>query len=383
MTYTGLTWDHPRGYDALAEAARRANATRPDPLIHWEKQPLEGFESAPIADLAARHDLLVLDHPHIGEAVAEDCLIPLEDLYDTVTLARWRTDSIGPSLDSYHWQGRTYALPLDVATQVMARRADRIATPPDTWDAVEALATERPVALSLGGPHAFLNLISMAAGEGHVVGGDDLLPEDAALPAIERLVRLARLAPEGSAGLNPIALLEAMSGGEEIALVPLIFGYVTYAQSGSAPHPLAFSDTIRAPGGLGGVLGGTGIGFSRRATPSAELLKHVAWLLETRTQTEMFPAYGGQPSARAAWQDASVNASSGNFYAETADTAERALLRPRFDGYIAFQTRASEILRTAFAENRDAQDTLTSLRETWRNARRIARGPLDDDRMKK
>ena len=81
MTFIGLTWDHPRGYDALAETARRVNEARLEPLIRWNKQPLEGFESAPIADLAAANDLLVMDHPHIGEAVAENCFLPLEDLY--------------------------------------------------------------------------------------------------------------------------------------------------------------------------------------------------------------------------------------------------------------------------------------------------------------
>ena len=87
MTYLGLTWDHPRGYDAPAEAARRVNADRAAPLITWDRQPLEGFESAPITDLTARYDLIVLDHPHIGEAVAERSLFPLEDLFSAEQLA--------------------------------------------------------------------------------------------------------------------------------------------------------------------------------------------------------------------------------------------------------------------------------------------------------
>ena len=64
----GLTWDHPRGYVALERAAERARAEGLD--LHWERQPLEGFESHPIEDLAERYDLIVLDHPHIG-----DCLL--------------------------------------------------------------------------------------------------------------------------------------------------------------------------------------------------------------------------------------------------------------------------------------------------------------------
>jgi multiple sugar transport system substrate-binding protein len=381
MTFSGLTWDHPRGYDALAEAAKRVNKGRLEPLIHWEKQPLEGFESAPISDLTAKHDLLVIDHPHIGEAVAEECLIPLDDLYDRATLDRWRAGSIGPSMKSYRWEGKAFAVPLDVATHVMVRRADRIATPPTTWDHVEALAADQSVALSLGGPHAFLNLISMVAGDGHVIRCDEMLPDATALSAIERLARLARLAPKGTGSLNPITLLERMARSEDITLIPLIFGYVTYSQLGHTPHPLTFGDTIRSKNGFGGVLGGTGIAFSRRADPSKELLDHVAWLMDVQTQTAFFPTYGGQPSARDAWHDESVNAASGNFYANATQTAETALLRPRFDGYVDFQTRASHILRTSFTDGTDPRATLDHLRAHWRITRQNARGPLDDNRM--
>ncbi len=382
MTFRGLTWDHPRGYDALAEAARRANARRPEPLIHWDKQPLEGFESAPISGLAAQNDLIVLDHPHIGEAVAEDCLIPLEELYPPEQVAIWKSQSVGPSLASYQWAGKTWALPLDVATQVVARRPDRIASAPGSWEEMEELAGRLPVALSLGGPHAFLALISMAGGQGAVAGGDELLPDDAAVAALSRLHRLSTTSPEGSEILNPIALLEAMARGDDIALVPLVFGYVTYARSGHAPHALAFSDTPRSDAGSGGVLGGTGIGFSRRCEPSQDLLDHIAWLMAAATQRDFLPRFGGQPSARSAWRDAGVNAEWGDFYAGTLATAETALLRPRFDGYIGFQTAAADRIRQALSAGEDELTTLRALRALWRRALASARGETEPHRIR-
>lgn len=69
-----LTWDHPRGYNALVAAAKLPEVISSGLAISWDKQPLEGFESHPIADLCARYDLVVLDHPHVGEAVGGDCL---------------------------------------------------------------------------------------------------------------------------------------------------------------------------------------------------------------------------------------------------------------------------------------------------------------------
>lgn len=377
MTARGLTWDHPRGYDALAAAATRANAAAGADVLTWEKQPLEGFESAPITDLTERFDLVVLDHPHIGEAVACDCLIPLEDLYSAAQIATWAERSVGPSFASYRWQGRHWALPLDVATQVLAYRADRV-TLPGTWDEIEDLAQRQPVALSMGGPHAYLNLISMAAGNGFIVRGPDMLPEDVALPILDRLGRLARLAPAGTADLNPIKLLEAMSQGDDIALVPLVFGYVTYAR---APHRVTFVDSIRAPGGRGSVLGGTGIAFSRRSQPSQALLEHIAWLMTPEVQRGFIPEHGGQPSARTAWTNAQVNADWGHFYAATQDTAEHALLRPRFDGFPAFTTAASAHLRDGFTNGASPELLLSALRTLWRDARARARGDLDDERI--
>ena len=50
--YKALTWDHPRGYRALRDAASEV-APAQGLSIHWDKQPLEGFESHPIADLCA------------------------------------------------------------------------------------------------------------------------------------------------------------------------------------------------------------------------------------------------------------------------------------------------------------------------------------------
>jgi multiple sugar transport system substrate-binding protein len=376
VTFLGLTWDHPRGRDALEEAARRANAGRPEPLLDWAVQPLEGFESAPIAELAARHDLLVIDHPHIGEAAAEGCLRPLDELFPAGALAAWARGSVGPSFASYVWGGRPWALPLDVATQVMARRPDIVAAPPADWDEVEALARRRPVALSIGGPHAVLTLMSVAAGQGSEARGEEFLPDDAFARAFGVLRRLWPLRPDGSERLNPIALCEAMGRGE-IALVPLVFGYVTYARAATGRAPLAFSDAI---GGRGGTLGGTGIAVTRRSRPSDELLAHLAWLLSPAAQLELFPAFGGQPSARAAWTDRAVNAAWGGFYRATLATAEQAYLRPRFDGYIAFQTAASARLRDALAQGEDDTVALAALRALWRGARARARGDLDDRR---
>jgi multiple sugar transport system substrate-binding protein len=372
--FRGLTWDHPRGYRALEAAAAS------DPVVSWERQPLEGFESAPIADLCAHYDLVVLDHPHLGEAIAEACLAPVEGWFPAPELARVDRETIGPALSSYAWGGRHWALPLDVATQVMARDPRLVETPPDTWDEVERLSGRVPVALSLAGPHAVLNFLSLCVALGTPPGGPDLVAEATGIEAIGRMARLHARVPAGSDALNPIGLLETMASGEGIALVPLVYGYVPYATARPGRRRVAFSEAprIAAGGRRGSVLGGTGIGLSRRARPDAALVAHLVALMSARMQTGFIPDHEGQPSSALAWTDAGVDARAGGFYGSTLETTRTAWVRPRFDGYIAWQTAASAALRQGLGRRDAAADILSGLRDLWRAARAAARGDLDD-----
>src|SRR3546814_3547048 len=48
----------------------------------------------------------------------------LEDHFGADEIAALDAESIGPSLASYRYEGKHWALPLDAATQVMARRSE-------------------------------------------------------------------------------------------------------------------------------------------------------------------------------------------------------------------------------------------------------------------
>ncbi|MEM6381410.1 MAG: extracellular solute-binding protein [Pseudomonadota bacterium] len=380
MTYRGLTWDHPRGRDPLVAAAGRVNKGHKEPLIEWHTQPLEGFESAPIDALAQHYDLLIIDHPHVGKAVAKRCLMALDTCFSHDQLALWEKQSVGPSFASYNWPDASgtptqWALPLDVATQVMARRPDRLAEPPASWDDLVAAAQQYAVAQSLAGPHAFLTLLSMVAAFGAVPGGEGLFADAPALLALETMQQLYALRPAGSEALNPIAMCEAMADGS-IDCVGLIFGYVNYADA-HLSNAIAFSNSIGVgEADTGGVLGGTGLAISARCTPNKDLLDHLAWLMKADVHTTMIPRHGGQPSARVAWEDEGLNSRWNRFYANCLTTAERACVRPRFDGYIAFQTIAAERIRQALRAREDPERTLDTLRGLWRDARSHAVGPL-------
>ena len=64
----------------------------------------------------------------------------------------------------------------------------------------------------------------------------------------------------------------------------------------------------------------------------------------------MVAATDGQPSRRGAWHNSVVNDAWPNFYSSTKNTLERAYVRPRFRGYIAWQSAASAYLRGALLQ---------------------------------
>lgn len=367
--YAGLTWDHPRGYAALDHLAQADGSLR----LHWDRHSLEGFEASPIGELAERYDLIVLDHPHVGDALAEDCLVPLDELFCREALAAWSAQSIGATAASYVYGGRAWALPLDAATQVAVAHPGLPAEEtPQTWADVIALAGRRRICLSLAGPHAVLSFFSIAAAHGDTPARPDpaqLFAGAGAEQAWAMLRELHALADPALAGCNPIGILHAMRTQGAADYCPLVYGYVNYALPRGEGVPLRFAEAPAGPAGRGSTLGGTGVAVSRRASITPALKAHLATLMSLQAQCRDIPAHAGQPSARVAWADAAIDAAAGGFYGATRGTIEAACVRPRHAGYIAFQTAAADVVRAALDARWAASrllDTLQSLHERHR-----------------
>ncbi|MEF2976766.1 extracellular solute-binding protein [Subtercola sp. YIM 133946] len=358
--YVGLTWDHPRGVNAL-RAAERARGT--DSFgIDWNVHPLEGFESHPIAELAARYDLIVLDHPHLGEACADGVLRPLDDYFSPEQLAAWARDAVGPSFSSYSLEGRQWAVPLDAATQVAAVRLDLVAEVPQTWHDVIDACHDGRVALSLSGPHAFLSFSSLcvAFGEAPQRNGDTFVSHDTGARALATLRSIAARAVVGTESQSPIELLQRMSSTDDIAYIPLVYGYVNY----SSPT-LRFTD---APLELrrGSTIGGTGLALTQRCVVTPDVLAHIEWLMSAGTQTTFIPGHQGQPSHRGAWGDDVVGRQSHGFYSSTLATIEGSWVRPRYTGFIGFQSEGSAIIRRVLSGDESIRAGLEQLDHSFR-----------------
>lgn len=348
--WRGLTWDHPRGAEALRAAVFEASAPCD---LEWDVQPLEGFESASIEDNAAAYDLVVLDHPHVGEAHALGALRPLDELFGADELAAWAAGAVGSSFSSYTWSGHQWALPLDAATQVTAL-ADPGIEVPRTWDEARALAQEVRATLPTSGPHLFLTLCSIAVGNGFEPGaGERFLSTGAVEEALDVLLAFDLPDPCGTVH-NPISVLEHMAAGDGPVYCPHVYGYVNYSRPGRE-RLIRFVDApVGRSGRIGSVLGGTGLAVSRRCDVTVELLDHLRWLMSDAAQSRFVPQHAGQPSMAVAWESDDVNAASADFYRGTRRTTEDAWVRPRHDGAVAFQVAAADAVRESLFGDGDA-----------------------------
>ncbi|SEC18728.1 ABC transporter substrate-binding protein [Rhodobacter sp. 24-YEA-8] len=368
----GMTWSHPRGYDPMVACSAIWAAER-GVEITWEKRSLQDFESYPVEDLARAYDLIVIDHPHVGQITRENCLAPLDIPGREADLAALAAGSVGASFPSYTWQGRQWAFPIDAATQVLAWRPDLIDAPPASWAEVVALAKDGRVALPLRPPHSLMSLYTLAGNIGSPcqVTGEEIIPPATGARVWEMLREIADLVDPACSGQDPIAVFEEMARPESrIAVAPLIYGYVNYAIPGFRPRLIRFADmpVAGAKGPVGSALGGTGIAVSAFSGARDAAVDFAFWIASDAVQRGAFAASGGQPGHAGAWQDETVNAASSDFYRATRATLEGAWVRPRHDGYMAFQHAASTRITEGLAARESAGPVIADINRLFRES---------------
>jgi multiple sugar transport system substrate-binding protein len=191
-----------------------------------------------------------------------------------------------------------------------------------------------------------MSFFTLTANLGHpcAVEAGEFVDRRAGVRAIEMLAEVAQhLAPSDFA-MDPIAASEALARADaKVALMPLGYGYVSYAVPGFRPRALTFAD-IPLPEAKGSALGGTGIAVSAFSPHREAALDYAYWVASAEVQRGLYAGSGGQPGHAGAWEDDTVNAATGNFYRNTRKTLEGAYVRPRHDGYMAFQDTASKRL---------------------------------------
>jgi len=367
----GMTWRHDRGFAPMVATAKQFAVDHPEVVIDWEARSLSEFGEVHADHLAEQYDLVVLDHPYVGALAASRSFLALDEFLSPEQLQEFASDSIGPSHASYSIEGHQWALAIDAAAQVTGYRADLLEREgvkvPHTWDEVLTLGRIRKgfVSLPLLPLDAFLAFCSICANTGEApFSADDVsLTMGAAEYGLDTLQRLRECSVEQALQENPIAVWERMGRTEETAYCPLAFGYSNYARPSYREHRLAFGVIPSAGHGpIGATLGGAGLAISARCAHREAALAYAAWVASPECQSTLYVDAGGQPASRTAWTSDHANAITCGYFSATLPVLEQAWLRPRNEGFPAFQARGANIV-AAFLERKisliHAADELT------------------------
>lgn len=345
-TLKGMTWDHPRGFEPVV-AASRVYERETGVLVEWDKRSLQAFADAPIAGLADEYDFIVLDHPHVGQIAQTGALLALPAPDDP-------SASLGGSAESYVWAGQTWAYAIDAACQMAAFRPDLGAPLPTAWEdffgddagSFWALTPLLPV-------DAFDMFMTIVAGR-----GEDDLPRSAerfvtdnnGLYALSVLRALYRLGPDAAVEMNPIAVLEVLSGTDEFACSPCLFGYVNYARPGFRAHQIQYFDLPLCSGfnRPRAILGGAGIGVSAKTADPDAAVAFATWLSSDPVQSGVYLHNNGQPAHRHTWLREAQNPDVAGFFGGGARTIENAWTRPRDPWFLDFVDEVCAIMPDFF-----------------------------------
>jgi multiple sugar transport system substrate-binding protein len=370
ITLKGMTWSHPRGYDPMVACAA-AWKQKTGVEIAWEKRSLQGFESFPVEELARAYDLIVIDHPHVGQITDEGCLVPLDVAGREAERDALAAGSVGQSYPSYIWSGRQWAFPIDAASQVQAFRPDALGAPLTRWADVVALARQGKVLLPLRPPHSLMTFFTLSGSLGRPcanTGPRDLIDRETGAAVWDAMREISALVDPACFTMDPIAISEMMAqAGSPHVCAPLIYGYVSYATDGFRQRRLAFADipALGENGPVGSALGGTGIAVSAFSQSKQAAIDFAYWVASAEVQRGVYASSGGQPGHAVAWEDPSVNAPTHDFYRATRRTLEGAWVRPRHDGYMGFQQAASDRINEGLSAGHSATAVVDDLNRLY------------------
>ncbi len=374
ITLRGMTWNHSRGVDPMLATSAQFAKDHHGVEIIWEKRSLQAFADRPIGDMATDYDLMVIDHPHVGEVAGSGHLVAFDQLGRADELAALAAQSVGASHPSYNFNGHQWGLAIDAATPVASFRPDLIEAAPTRWDAVMQLAADGKVALALIPINTLMTFFGLARNQGMAVAEDpDMLMARAdAKQVLAMLTDLVAKTDPRCLTLDPIGVLEWMGRTADApAYCPFGYGYTNYSRDGYCRFPIKFADApgVDDNGPRGTVIGGTGIAISSKCKYIDIAADYAFWIAGAACQTKLFFQSGGQPGNAAAWEADSTNAATRDFFRDTRKTLETAWLRPRYDGYMGFQDRGGDILHACLRGDATITDTLNTLDDAYRESR--------------
>jgi multiple sugar transport system substrate-binding protein len=374
----GITWNHTRGFVPMVAAAQRFEELNPGVRIDWQKRSLQEFADQPLGDLGAQYDLLVIDHPWAGFAATSGVLAAMEDLVSADFLADQAANSVGPSHASYRYHDRQWALAIDAATPVASWRPDLLeqqgSAVPATWEELLGLARQGLVVMPAIPQDTIMNFYMLCAlpGSDLFASEEFVVNDELGVKALEQLRELASLQPREIFDWNPIRIYEAMTRADDYAYCPFGYGYSNYSREGYARTVLHFGDVVSLDAvPLRTTLGGTGLAVSSQSANLDVAGRFAEFVAGPRYQRTQFVENGGQPGHRAAWTDPENNRRTCDYFINTLPCLDRAYLRPRYPGSLAFQDRdgGGVQIREYMMNGGDPMQVMQTLHQRYRQSR--------------
>jgi multiple sugar transport system substrate-binding protein len=331
----------------------------------------------PVDELARKFDLIVIDHPWAGFCFARDLVHDLAPLLSAAQRADLETNSVGPSFESYLYEGKLLAIPIDAATPTPSCRPDLLEAHglkfPETWRELLALADAGHAVMPGFPADLFLNWSMLVAALGGEVAADPerICDEAPGCAAIDLLKRLAEKMPREIYDWNPIAIAELMTCGDDIALCAFAYSYGNYCRPSFTDRPLRYGLLPHLDDGrpLRSIVGGTGIAMSKRCADVAQALDYALFTGSAPVQKGIYTLAGGQPSRREAWTDTFLESVTGGFFRDALPDQEHCLVRPRYDGYVPLQEDAGVPLQQYLRGEAAAERAWEEINRFYRRSR--------------
>ncbi len=362
----GMTWDHVRGRDCLIES-NDLLIQKCGISVTWDARSLLAFGDQHISEFYNDYDLMIIDHPHVPDAVHADAVIPFEELVTASQLDLLEATSVGASHGSYLYQGKHWALAIDTAAQVSAFRPDKAERSPVFWHEVFKLAKQKELLWAHKPVDAFSTFATLMAQKGTPLEGTSrFINQEMALEVLEFIVELASLVPDFCATSNPIDIAEALSGSDDYAYGICMYGYSNYSREGFRKHILVYDDLPSFDGrATGSQLGGAGVAVSSKSKNPKAAAEAAMLLSLPDIQATTYGLGGGQPGNLIAWKDQLLNEVSHNFFRNTLRTLENAWVRPRVLGWPDVQYQSSLIIHKCLVEKKVSKKDVEEIASTY------------------
>jgi multiple sugar transport system substrate-binding protein len=365
IVITGIGWNHRRCWGPL-DASIELYARETGVAVRWDRRSLYSFGEGDLSSFTDKYDLVIFDHPYVGEAARKGLLVNLSRYLSAEDYSAYQADSVGKSWSSYHYDSGVWALPIDTAAHTAAWRSDLMQrhgfeVPKTLSEVIDLARKAKTCGVSVGWPMVptdlMCTLMSIAASQGlnpgHRPGA--FLDRTDTQAVVAQLRSLADVVHPRSREWNPIRCLDWMRDTDEIVYVPYLFNYVNYtAPADHLPIRFGLPPQVAADHPAMPLLGGAGIGISAKSCDPDTAFAYAKYLCSPRVQSGFYVTAGGQPASRTAWTSDVCNQHTNGFFADTLAVMDNAFLRPRHPGFVAFFHDATLRLANVVHEGADA-----------------------------